>query len=144
MLVRVFAESIVNPTEDEIKVEHALRNIFPSAKLQRNAISEGTVILKAQGEGFEFLGTLRNLIKQERIRTAARSILLGRTRGKHLRFCLNKQAAFVSRISFCEPTGESPLGPISVAIETEDPDAVIDFLAARPGQSFYPKTHRST
>jgi hypothetical protein len=144
MPIRVIAESIVNPTEDETKVEQALRNVFPSAKIHRNAMSEDTVTLKIQGEGFEFLSTLRNLIKQERIRTAARSILFGSTRGKHLRFYLNKQAAFVSRISFCGPIGESPLGPISVDIETENPDAIIDFLAARPGQPFYPMAHRST
>jgi hypothetical protein len=144
MPIRVIAESFVNPTEDETKVEQALRNVFPSAKIQRNATSYDTVTLKIQGEGFEFLDTLRNLIKQERIRTAARSILFGGTRGKHLRFYINKQAAFVGRMSFCGPTGESPLGPISVDVEAEDPDAVIDFLAAKPGQPLYPMAHRST
>jgi len=143
MSIRVIAESIVNPTEDEAKVEEALRNVFPSAKIQRNATSGDTVTLKVQGEGFEFLNTLRSLIKQDRIRTAARSILFGSTRGMHLRFYINKQAAFVGRISFCGPTGESPLGPISVDVEAENPDAVIDFLAARPGQTFYPMAHRS-
>ena len=144
MSIRVFAESIVNPTEDETKVQEALRNVFPSGKIQRNARSDDTVILKVQGEGFEFLDTLRNLIKQERIRTAARSILFGGTHGRHLRFYINKQAAFVGRMSFCGPTGESPLGPISVDIDAENTDAVIDFLAARPGQPFYPVAQRST
>jgi predicted RNA binding protein with dsRBD fold (UPF0201 family) len=134
----------VNPTEDETKVEQALRNVFPTGKIQRNARSEDNVTLRIQGEGYEFLSTLRNLIKQERIRTAARSVLFGSTRGKRLRFYLNKQAAFVSRISFCGPTGESPLGPISVDIEADNPDAIIDFLASRPGQPFYPMAHRST
>jgi predicted RNA binding protein with dsRBD fold (UPF0201 family) len=128
----VTADSLVNPTEDRSKVERALHNIFPSAQIQRTDLADDVIRLEVGGDGIKFLGPLRSLIKQERIRSAARSILFSGTRGRHIRFYLNKQAAFVGRVSFCEPVGESPLGPISIQIETDDAYRVIDFLAAKP------------
>lgn len=41
---------------------------------------------------------------------------------------LNKQVAFAGHVSFCEPVGESPLGPIRVEIESEDLIGMIDWL----------------
>lgn len=132
----VSAESLVNPTEDQSKVERALHSIFPSAHIERTDLADDVVKLEVHGNSLEFLSTLRSLIKQERIRSAARSILLRGTRGTHIRFYLNKQAAFVGRVSFCQPEGESPLGPISIEVETTDVSRVIDYLASIPGQSF--------
>jgi uncharacterized protein len=132
MDANVTAESVVNPTEDEEKVERALHNLFPSEPIHKTSTHGNEVVLKIQGDGLTFLSTLRNLIRQERIRTAARSVLFSRTDGQRIRIYLNKQAAFVGRVSFCEPTGESPNGPISIEIESSDPQSVIDFLAS-PG-----------
>jgi predicted RNA binding protein with dsRBD fold (UPF0201 family) len=132
----VAAESLVNPTEDPSKVERALQNLFPSARIESTNLGNDVVKLAVRGNGLEFLSTLRHLIKQERIRSAARSILMRGTRGTHMLFYLNKQAAFVGRVSFCEPIGESPLGPISIRIETGDASVVIDYLASNPGQGF--------
>jgi predicted RNA binding protein with dsRBD fold (UPF0201 family) len=129
--VKVLVESVVNPTEDEKKVERALRNVFPSAKIEP-ARPDDALRLRIQCEGLESLSTLRNLIKQERIRSAARAVLLSRTHGQRIHVHLNKQAAFVGRISFCEPDGESPLGPISIAIEAPIPEDVVDYLTHRP------------
>jgi predicted RNA binding protein with dsRBD fold (UPF0201 family) len=137
MSMIVAAESLVNPTEDETKVERALHNVFPSAHIEKTNLADDVIKLEVRGNGLEFLSTLRNLIKQERIRGAARSVLSKGTRGNHIRFCLNKQAAFAGRVSFCEPVGESPLGPISIRVETAEPYGVIDFLASKPGQSFH-------
>ena len=131
MSVRVTVESTVNPTEDEAKVERALHNVFPSARIERTVVGDFPKF-SIHGEGFEFLSTLRNLIKQERIRNAARHILSGNTRGERIHVWLNKQAAFVNRISFCEPEGESPLGPISIVITLANPELVLDYLTLRP------------
>jgi len=133
MSVRVTVESAVKPTEDETKVERALHNVFPSARIER-AVVEDSLKLVIHGDGFEFLSTLRNLIKQERIRNAARRILSGSTRGQRIHVYLNKQAAFVNRISFCEAEGESPLGPISIMIEAANPEGVVDYLTLRRDQ----------
>lgn len=136
MNVNVTAESILNPTEDKAKVERALQKLFPSAPIEKTSKPDDSVVLRIHGSGLEFLSNLRSLIKQERIRSAARSILFSRARGQRISMYLNKQAAFVGRISFCEPVGESPLGPISIEIESLDPQSVIDFLASSPGQGF--------
>jgi predicted RNA binding protein with dsRBD fold (UPF0201 family) len=130
MSVKVRVQSLVNPTEDEKKVERAIRNLFPSGRMER-VEADDSCRLRLQGEGLEALTTLRNLIKQGRIRSAARSILVKRTRGGRMEFCVNKQAAFVGRVSFCEPVGESPNGPISIEIQTSDAQLVLDFLASR-------------
>ena len=52
--------------------------------------------------------------------------------GNRIVFFLNKQAAYAGHVSFSAPEGESPLGPIQVVIETENPEQVIDWLAGRP------------
>lgn len=132
MSTNVTAESLVNPTEDPSKVERALHNLFPYAPVKRTNLADDVIKLEVGGDSVEFLSTLRNLIKQERIRNAARKILLNGMRGNQIRFYLNKQAAFVGRVSFCEPLGESPLGPISIRIEAMDPLRVVDFLASIP------------
>jgi predicted RNA binding protein with dsRBD fold (UPF0201 family) len=130
MSVRIRVQSVVNPTEDEKKVERAMRNLFPSGRMEK-VEGEDRDRLRLQSEGLEALTTLRNLIKQERIRSAARSILLKQTRGGRIEFYVNKQAAFVGRVSFCEPVGESPNGPISVEVQTSEPESVLNFLASR-------------
>ncbi len=136
MDLKVTAESVVNPTEDEAKVERALRNIFPSGPMQKTTMQGDASVLRISGTELDSLSNLRNIVKQERIRSAARSVLLSGFRGQRIRIYLNKQAAYVGRVSFCEPEGESPHGPISIEIETSDPQSVIDFLASAPAQGF--------
>jgi predicted RNA binding protein with dsRBD fold (UPF0201 family) len=52
--------------------------------------------------------------------------------GNRIVFFLNKQAAYAGHVSFSAPEGESPLGPIQVILETEDPEQLIDWLAGKP------------
>jgi len=132
MSVSVAVQTALEPTEDESKVERALLKLFPSAHIERITKPDDTVALGARGNGLEFLSNLRNLIRQQRIRSAARSILTRSLRGGTLQFYLNKQAAFMGRVSFCEAVGESPHGPISIQVECEDPQSVIDYLALPP------------
>jgi uncharacterized protein len=128
----VTAKANVEPTEDEKKVERALLKLFPSGPVERR-IEEGfTVGLVIHGTSLEFLSSLRNLIRQERIRTTARAIFLRSAESRILRIYLNKQAAFMGRVSFCAPVGESPHGPISIDVESDEMQAVIDYLAANP------------
>jgi predicted RNA binding protein with dsRBD fold (UPF0201 family) len=135
MDIVVTAEAAVNPTEDQSKVERALRSIFPEGPIRTIGTEGKHTVLRFQGNGFSVLSNLRNLIRQERIRSAARSVIFSRTEGRRIRIYLNKQAAFVGRVSFCEPVGESPNGPISIEIEASDAQSVVDFLA-NPGPAF--------
>jgi hypothetical protein len=128
----VVAAAVVEPTEDEKKVERALLKLFPSARPEKRTEEGVTVGLMVRGTGLEFLSPLRNLIRQERIRATARSIFLRSSQERVMYIYLNKQAAFMGRVSFCAPVGESPHGPISIAVESDDMQSVIDYLAATP------------
>jgi len=127
--VTLTAEASVEPTEDERKVERALLKLFPSGQAERRMEDGVTTALVIHGRGFEFLSTFRNLIRQQRIRTTARAIFLRNAQEHLLRIYLNKQAAYMGRVSFCAPVGESPHGPISILLESDNVPTVIDYLA---------------
>jgi predicted RNA binding protein with dsRBD fold (UPF0201 family) len=128
IVVRV--ETEINLTEDEEKVKRAVANIFENMPTEIKPSFKGS-LLYGEAEGRESLGKFRSLLSLDRIRDAARRALFGGIRDRSICFCLNKQVAFVGHVSFCEEVGESPLGPLKVTIECEDPPLLIDWLAAR-------------
>ncbi len=129
--VEVTVETVVNPTEDPVKVEKALRAMLKEGLIERSDLSRESFLLRAKAHGLNSLALLQGLLRQDRIRDAARSILFSGVTGKTIRFYLNKQVAYVNHISFSQPTGESPLGPITVEISCDDPESLIDWLAPR-------------
>ena len=135
MSMRVSAEASLNPTEDESKVKRALLNIFPDANVEKISRADGVVRMRLNGSGLKFLANFRSLIKQERIRGAARKVILAGIEGERIMIYLHKQAAFAGRVSFCAPFGESPQGPISIRIDTATPEVVVDYLASQHGQA---------
>jgi uncharacterized protein len=72
------------------------------------------------------------ILQRDRIRAAARSVLRRSVDGNRIVFFLNKQAAHAGHVSFSAPEGESPLGPIQVTVETENPEKLIDWLTGKP------------
>ncbi len=89
----------------------------------------GKVIL--EGKDQSSLERFRMILQRDRIRAAARSVLRRSVEGDRIVFYLNKQAAHAGHVSFSAPEGESPLGPIQVVVETENPDQLIDWLAGQ-------------
>ncbi len=122
-------EAPLNPTEDPEKVLHAIRNLFPKCAPtiartdERHAKFEGSVAR------LEDLDNLKSLLRQEAIRDAARKLLFKGVSGSSIVVHLNKQVAFAGKASFCERYDESPLGPITLTITTENPEQLIDWLA---------------
>ena len=128
--VSVYVETEINPTEDEEKVRSAVGNFFSTSEMSFAPAQNGkTLTAKAQGQGS--LTKFRDILRNDRIRDAARKMLFKSTRGNRIVFYLNKQVVFAGHVSFCEATGESPLGPIKVIIETEQPQQVIEWLAEK-------------
>lgn len=125
-------EAEVNLTEDPEKVKKALENLFVLSSTELIVKDKGGLLI-AKAKGKEGLAKFYTLLRQERILAAAGRVLTKGTAGNNIIFCLNKQAACMRRISFCEPIGESPLGPIRVEIKTNDPKALIDRLTSRTG-----------
>ena len=126
----VYVEAEINPTESEDKVKRAVENIFVSIPLQIKPSYKGS-ILTAETKGRGMLTKLYHLLRRERIRSAARKALFQGLKGTTISFYLNKQVAFAGHVSFSEEVAESPLGPIKVKIECQDPRSLIDWLAPR-------------
>jgi predicted RNA binding protein with dsRBD fold (UPF0201 family) len=120
----------VNPTEDSQKVRKAIENVFSDLKFGEKSLPQGTLLTAYSGD-LESLSRFGDILRRERIRAAARSVLFQGLKGNVMKFCLNKQVAYAGHISFCEPFGESPLGPIKVQIKCDDPPKLIDWLAPR-------------
>lgn len=122
--MRLQVEVKVKPTEDKEKVEAAVKKIFPTLELSQNENS-----LVGESIRAESLDRLHQLLREQAIRDSARSVMLRGRRGNLVQFVLNKQVAFVGKVSFTG--GESPLGPIVVTLEASDIERLIDYLAPR-------------
>jgi hypothetical protein len=127
VLARV--ETPLNPTEDPGKVLRAIRNLFPNCAPAVVRIDERRAKFEGSIARLEDLDNLRSLLRQEAIRDAARKLLFKSISGSSIVVHLNKQAAFAGKVSFCERYDESPLGPITLTIATENPEQLIDWLA---------------
>jgi len=128
--VVVTVEVDVNPTEDLEKVKTAVNNLFTNVELEVKTQRRGSLLV-ARAHSTEGLTKLYNLLRRERIRDAARGALFEGLSGKTITFYLNKQVAYVGHVSFSKPVAESPLGPIKIQIECDNPRELIDWLAPR-------------
>ncbi len=117
-MLRVRVETPRRPTEDPGKVRAALLRLFPDLVLERE---DDRVVGTSSS-----LERLRELIRSQHIRDTARGQLLAGRRGDRTRIVLSKQAAAVGVVNFA---AGSPLGDISVEIESEDLTATIDYVA---------------
>ncbi|MDD4185372.1 MAG: RNA-binding domain-containing protein [Candidatus Methanomethylophilaceae archaeon] len=111
--------SRVNPSEDPDKVREAILQVFPDAVVE----TDGGY---ARGEA-QSLGNFGLMIRRQKILDTARAILFKGMSGDRTRFLLNKQVAFVGKISFCDRG--HVLGPIEVTVTDPEIEALIDRTA---------------
>jgi len=121
----------VRPTEDAERVRKAVTNIL-RGEVEVRQIDEWSGQVMFDGKDQSSLERFRMILQRDRIRAAARSVLRRSVEGNRIVFFLNKQAAYAGHVSFSAPEGESPLGPIQVILETENPEQLIDWLAGKP------------
>jgi len=119
-MVMVSVSCPVFPSEDPEKVKGAVLNIFPDASLER---TDGGF------EGAASTNKFQELVRRQKILDSTRSMMFKGIRGKKITLHLNKQVAAVGKISFTEP--KTILGTITVTIECEDPEELIDRMAPR-------------
>lgn len=129
MQIRVEAE--VNQTEDLEKVKTAVENMFGSLNFELKNKLWGQ-LLTARVSGLDGLTKLSNLLQREQILSAARKVLRKSINNNSITFYLNKQVAYAGHVSFSQQSGESPLGPITVKIDCDDPRKLVNWLAPRP------------
>jgi hypothetical protein len=128
--ISVQIEAEINLTENPERVKLAVENVFGQVRFEIQARKRGGTLL-ARTTGTEGLTKLYDLLRREHIRNAARSVMFKGLEGNTITFYLNKQVAYAGHLSFSEPTGESPLGPIRVTITCDNPRELIDWLAPR-------------
>ena len=128
--IDVKVEAEINPTENPEKVRIAVENIFGVMKFEIQPRSRGNTLV-AHTSNTEGLTKLYNLLRREHIRDAARSVFFKGLEGNTITFYLNKQVAFVGHLSFSEPAGESPLGPLRVTMTCDNPREIIEWLTLR-------------
>jgi predicted RNA binding protein with dsRBD fold (UPF0201 family) len=128
MILRI--ETTVNPTENEEKVKKAIQNLFGTLSFQIKP-SHQACILTTETKSQEPLLKFKSVLRNDHIRDAARKALSWGQADKNIRFCLNKQVAFAGHVSFSQEVAESPLGPIIVTIQTENPAQLITWIAPR-------------
>jgi len=125
--ISLHVEAEINPTESQEKVGLAIENIFGELSLQLKPLHKASILV-GEGKGKESLTRLCDLLRREHIRSAARAVFLEGMDKKTIRFCLNKQVAYVGHVSFARETAESPLGPIKVKIACEEPRELVEWL----------------
>ena len=107
------------PSEDPEKVRTAVLKVFPDAELEET--ENGLTGRSANLDRFS------KQIRKQKILDTTRSVMIHGKRGDRTRFFLNKQVAFVGKISFCEE--KTILGTIKVVVIDEDIDELIDKVA---------------
>lgn len=120
-MVEVEAGARLYPTEDAERVRRCLLNIFPEAVLEED---EGTIWARTDD-----LSRFKEIIRNHRILDSTRAVMLRGMTVDGITFQMNKQAAFVGKISFVE--GNAPLGHIEVTIKGDALGALIDGVAPR-------------
>ncbi|HEY3421123.1 MAG TPA: RNA-binding domain-containing protein [Methanomassiliicoccales archaeon] len=111
----------LRPTEDPEKVRTAILNIFPESEI---IVGQDEVTAKTAT-----LERFKTLIRNQKILDSVRKSLLSGASASFTNLSLNKQAAFVKRVSLSE--GKAALGNMEVTIESEDIERLIDEVAPR-------------
>lgn len=126
-MVEVRLSTRCHRTEDRNIIATAMTLLFPDARV------EGDDPVVASSRSVVRFG---ELLRQQRIRDAARSVMRKGIRGNSTHFVLNKQVAAVGKVSFSQES--HPLGDIEVLIEDPDIERVIDSIAPRTRETVVP------
>ena len=118
--------SSINSSEDPKKIETAILNIFPDAKIKIDNFS-----IISNSKDLHLLEKIYDIIHSNQSQKIYQRQLEKNLENDSTWFYLNKQAAFVGTIALCEEAEESPLGPIKVILTSSNIDRIIDWLILR-------------
>lgn len=129
-MIEIIVKTEIKPTEDEEKVKKAIENLFEYETISK--VEEGGLkYYLAKANSLKALNRIKESIKKQRIENSARSVIERSLKGNELSFKLNKQAAYMKRVSFVTVEGESSLGAIEVNIKGEDLQKILDYIAPK-------------
>ncbi len=122
--IELKVEAAVNPSEDPEKVIKAISNVvdgcLPEVRYGSRAIGRAA--------GTQALETIYEQVRSRSAMGVLRRMLLDNRSGNSTWFYLNKQAAAAGIAVVIEDEQESPLGPITVSIDCEQLDELVDWL----------------
>jgi predicted RNA binding protein with dsRBD fold (UPF0201 family) len=119
-MVSVQIRCPIYPSEDPEKVREAIMSIFPDAVLETDG---------GEFRGEASTGRFYTQIRKQKILDSTRSMMFKGIRNGKITLYLNKQVASVGKISFTEP--KTILGTITVVMEADEPEVLIDSIAPR-------------
>ncbi len=119
--MNIIVETVCKPTEDKDKIRKAMLNIFPDLRINE----KGNMLT---GKCLS-LDNFKEKLRNQQIRDSARKIFLRGKKENKTVFRINKQVAFVDKICFAEEN--HPLGDITVTIEDEDIDRIIEEITRK-------------
>ena len=115
--------SSINSSEDPKKIEMAILNVFPDAKIKTDNFS-----IISNSKDLHLLEKIYDIIHSNQSQKIYQRQLEKNLENASTWFYLNKQAAFVGTVALCEEAEESPLGPIKVVLTSSNIDRIIDWL----------------
>ena len=119
MMREIVIRAPLFPTEDAEKVKWAILNIFPDATL---SIVDEHLVGRAKS-----LERFAEILRDNKIRDAARSQILHGNQGGEAVFWLNKQVAAVGKVNFTDKN--VVLGAIEVHFIDNDIESLVDSIA---------------
>jgi predicted RNA binding protein with dsRBD fold (UPF0201 family) len=125
--VTIWLHASVSPSEDPSKVLAAAKNVFPECAYEVEKVQDGFVL---RSRGMACLEKIRDQLRDRHVRAAANRLILRMRDGPRLNVLLNRQAAAAGVIALCTSATESPLGPLVLQIDCDDPESVIEWLSA--------------
>lgn len=125
--VTISLHATVSPSEDPDKVLAAARNILGDCVYEVEQ-RDGSLMLRSNE--VSCLQKIHDQFRDRHVRAAANRLLLRMRDGRRITILLNRQAATAGVAALCTSATESPLGPLVLQIETDRPEAVIDWLTA--------------
>jgi len=124
IMTQIVLHADIRHTEDPDKVKLAIKNLFPDVQIDIQNMK-----ITAHSNT---LDRFQELLKRQRIRSSARSLLLKKCGKNTIVFKLNKQLAYMNKINFA--VVDHPLGEITVCITCDNPSNIIDHLTLKRKQ----------
>jgi predicted RNA binding protein with dsRBD fold (UPF0201 family) len=123
--VRLVLLASVSPTEGGGKVLTAASNVLGDC--QYTTEDKGDEIILRSSE-VSCLWRIRDQLRDRHVRDAARRLLYKSKDGDKMTLMFNRQAAYVGVIAVVASAEESPLGPLTLHIECDKADELMDWL----------------
>jgi len=107
-----------------------MKNILSGSDYEVSPGEDSIVITSSNARCLE---KMRDQLRDRRARGAARRLVIEGTQGKKSSIMLNRQAAFQGIVALCSSAEESALGPIYLTLESDQLEALTEWLTAYPG-----------